>query len=782
MRYLAPALAALALVSCSRDPNYLKQKYLTSGNKYFEAGRYAEANIYYRRAIENDRRFGDAYYHLALTDLKQGTIPGAVAALRRAVELLKPGTPDSDDATLKLSEILVVAAQSQEKNEVLVSEVQGMTDGLLKRNPNSWQGHKLSGDLDLLDTTAKYRRGLGPDARKALGDSIGEYRKALAAKPGDYVITMALARTLLIGGQSVEAETLLRGLTQKENKNLSGYYELYRVYLQQRRYPEAEGVLKDALKNNPKDSGLRLEMARFYYGTQRKDDLLALLNQMKSNLKEFPDAYLQAGDFFIRVGQFDEAIKQFEEGIQKDPARKNVYLGHEIEDYVRANKLDLAYSKNNEILKSDPKDTSARALKATFALDKGEINQAESELQAVVTAKPNNFVARFNLGRAHFAKGEYEQARQEFEKSVDLNPDYTPARLALTQVALLRGDYTSAVHDADEIMKRNPGSIQGRIMKADALQRQQKYDEARALLNPVLEKNPKQEETLLELGVLDLNEKKYKEALDLFRRAWEASPGNIRGLLGESRAYLLAGQPDKSVELIQAESTKAPDRLDLLRELGNAQTAAGDFDNAIANFQKLMSRLKDARQQSQTWVAIAQAYRYKGDVMHSVEALEKSRLGVPENPLTVTNLGIDYDELGRKDLAKKYYEMAIKIDANNALALNNLAYLISETNGDLNEALTYASRAKQKLPNYTEITDTLGWIYIKKNLTDSALDTYKGLVAQAPQKSTFRYHYAIALYQKGDRETARKECQAALADRPNKVEEKDIRQLMSKIG
>jgi tetratricopeptide (TPR) repeat protein len=540
--------------------------------------------------------------------------------------------------------------------------------------------------------------------------------------------------------------------------------------------------LKDALKNNPKDSGLRLEMARFYYGTQRKDDLLALLNQMKSNLKEFPDAYLQAGDFFIRVGQFDEAIKQFEEGIQKDPARKNVYLGHEIEDYVRANKLDLAYSKNNEILKSDPKDTSARALKATFALDKGEINQAESELQAVVTAKPNNFVARFNLGRAHFAKGEYEQARQEFEKSVDLNPDYTPARLALTQVALLRGDYTSAVHDADEIMKRNPGSIQGRIMKADALQRQQKYDEARALLNPVLEKNPKQEETLLELGVLDLNEKKYKEALDLFRRAWEASPGNIRGLLGESRAYLLAGQPDKSVELIQSESTKAPDRLDLLRELGNAQTAAGDFDNAIANFQKLMSRLKDARQQSQTWVAIAQAYRYKGDVMHSVEALEKSRLGVPENPLTVTNLGIDYDELGRKDLAKKYYEMAIKIDANNALALNNLAYLISETNGDLNEALTYASRAKQKLPNYTEITDTLGWIYIKKNLTDNALDTYKGLVAQAPQKSTFRYHYAIALYQKGDRETAKKECQAALADRPNKVEEKDIRQLMSKIG
>jgi hypothetical protein len=33
MRYLALALAAISLVSCSRDPNYLKQEYLQSGIK-----------------------------------------------------------------------------------------------------------------------------------------------------------------------------------------------------------------------------------------------------------------------------------------------------------------------------------------------------------------------------------------------------------------------------------------------------------------------------------------------------------------------------------------------------------------------------------------------------------------------------------------------------------------------------------------------------------------------------------------------------------------------------
>jgi tetratricopeptide (TPR) repeat protein len=782
MRFLALALASLTLISCNRDPNYLKQKYLESGKKYYDAGRYREASIMYRKAIEKDRRFGDAYYRLALTDLKSNQIPNAVPALRRAVELLKPGTPDSDDATLKLCEIMVVAAQSQERNEVIIKDVADYTAGLLKRNPHSWQGHKLSGDLALLDTVAKYRKNQGQEAKVALGKGISEYRTALTAKPGDYVITLALARTLVLDGEIAEAESLFKSLVEKDRQNLSGVYDLYRLYIGTRRFPEAETLLKTSMKDNPKDTALRLELARFYFGTNNKDSLLALLSQMKGNLKDFPQAFLQSGDFFLRVNQFDEAVKQYEEGIKKDPGQKNTYLKHEIEAYVRQNKLDLAKAKNEEILKSDPKDPEARGLKATFLLDKGEITQAMTELQSVVTAKPNNFVARFNLGRAHFARGEYEQARQEFEKAIELRPDYLPARLAQTQVALLRGDFDSAVRFSDEILRGNPNNVQGRVMKAAALQRLQKFDEARALLLPVVQANPNQVEALLELAVLDLNERKNKEAIDYFQRAYQSAPANIRGLLGMSKAYLADGQAEKSVDVIKAESQKYPDRQDLLRELGNAQMAAGHFDESVTSYQSLLSKAKDPRLQADVWSRIAQSYRYKGDVQHAVEALEKAHQGLPDNSNILTNLAMLYEEIGKNDVARKNYELAIKLDGSNAYALNNLAYLISESNGDLNLALTYAQTAKQKLPNFTEISDTLGWIYLKKNLTDSAIDQFKSLVVQAPQNPVYHYHYAMALNQKGDRENARKECQAALNNRPTKAQENDIRQLMTKIG
>jgi tetratricopeptide (TPR) repeat protein len=782
MRYLALALVALSLISCNRDPNYLKQKYLQSGIKYYDGGRYKEASIMFRKAIEADRKFGPAYYRLALTDLKQGLVANAVPALRRAHELLKPGGEDADDTDLKLSEIMIVAAQGQANNEAILKEVQQTVDGLLKRNPKGWQAHKLSGDLAMLSTAKLYRAAKVEDAKRELGTAIAEYRQALSVKPGDPVISQALGRTLMVDGETGEAETLFKSMIEKDKKNVSGYYELYRVYVTQRKIPEAEAVLKSAIQNNPKDPQLRLTLAQFYYGTGKRNELVGLLNEMKGDLKEFPNAYFQSGDLYLRVNSVDEAIKQYEEGIQKDPSRKNTYLKHEIEAYVRSGRTNLAYEKNEQILKNDPKDPESRGLKATFMLDRGEINAALGELQSVVTAKPNNFVARFNLGRAHFARGEYEQARQEFDAAIQLRPDYIPARLAQIQVSMLRGDSEAALHQADDTIRIIPNSVEARVMRAAALQRLQRYDEARAMLTAVLDKQPKQVDVLLEMGILDLNQKKVKEAEDVFQRAYDAAPNNIRGLLGESRAYLLDSQPEKSVQLVQAEAQKKPANLELQREVGNAQMAAGQYDQAIATYRNLFSKVSDPLRQSDLWTRIGESYLRKGDIEQSINSLEKARQGQPSNTVLTTNLGMLYETDNKPDIARKYYEMSIKMDPNNPLALNNLAYLISQNNGDLDQALTYATRAKQRLPEHTEVNDTLGWIYLKKNLTDQAVDTFRTLVVKAPQNPTYHYHYAMALLQKGDRETAKKECQSALADKPSKLQENEIRQLMAKVG
>src|SRR5450631_4339209 len=116
IRLVAVILAVLAgLASCSRDPKVVMKRYLESGNKYFDKGRYKEASIQYRNALKRDPKYGAAYYKLALVSLKTGDVGGAVSALRRAVELIKVEQPDHWDAVVKLTEIYLAVAKGEKQ-------------------------------------------------------------------------------------------------------------------------------------------------------------------------------------------------------------------------------------------------------------------------------------------------------------------------------------------------------------------------------------------------------------------------------------------------------------------------------------------------------------------------------------------------------------------------------------------------------------------------------------------------------------------------------------------
>jgi len=93
-----------------------------------------------------------------------------------------------------------------------------------------------------------------------------------------------------------------------------------------------------------------------------------------------------------------------------------------------------------------------------------------------------------------------------------------------------------------------------------------------------------------------------------------------------------------------------------------------------------------------------------------------------------------------------------------------------------------ATRAKQLLPNLNEVSDTLGWIYLKKGMADNAIETFKDLVGKAPHTSTYRYHLGMALAQKGDKPAALTEFKKALTDDPPKAERDKIQESIQKIG
>src|SRR6266851_7555543 len=138
---------ALFIASCTQDPKAQAQRYLNNGNKFFDKAKYKEASIMYRRALQKDMKFGEAYYRLGLTEEKLLAFGDAARALRRAVDL----QPNNVDAANKLAEIyLIASSQDAQRAQDLRMEARELALKLLQANPNSYEGHRLMGQIALL--------------------------------------------------------------------------------------------------------------------------------------------------------------------------------------------------------------------------------------------------------------------------------------------------------------------------------------------------------------------------------------------------------------------------------------------------------------------------------------------------------------------------------------------------------------------------------------------------------------------------------------------------------
>ncbi|MGA2136446.1 MAG: tetratricopeptide repeat protein [Bryobacteraceae bacterium] len=778
MRFLVVVVAVLALVSCSRDPNAAKKRYLENGNKYFAKGKYKEASIMYRNALQKDQRFGLAYYKLAQTDLKLGRIPNALGELRRAIELIPKNQPEHIDSEVKLAEIYLAFTRETQ----YLTEVEGVTKELLQRDANSFDGHRLTADLNFVRAQASFHAGRPEQTEKMLDTAIAEYRKAGTIKPPTPALKMQLARALAASRQFPESEQIYKQLIDQDKTFVLAYTELYSVYVVQNKLPEAEQVLKSGAANNPKQMNFLVTLAGYYSSLKRHDDMVAVLNQIKTHAKDFPRAYIVVGDFYFRNGDLPEALKQYREGMTADPKQKATYQKRMIEVLMRQNRRAEAADVNAAILKDNPKDSDARGLQASLLLDRGDVQKAISELQAVVNAAPDNFVARYNLGRAHVARGEWEQARQQFTQAIQQRPDYLPAHLALAQLQVMRSEYDGALKSVAEILQIDRKNGPARMIEAAALLGQKRYGEARALLEAVKQANPNAPDVEFSLGMVALKEGKLQDAEQIFRTAYAANPKDSRGLVGLVEALAAENHYDQAIQFLQDEIARNSTRQDLQMALGNVSVRAGNFDLAIHEFQTVLNELdKNSKARGEVYFRMGVTMRKKGDLNGAILALSKARDLMPDHSMVIEELALALQNANRTPEARQTYEQAIKLDPQNGFALNNLAFLIADGGGDLDQALTYAQRAKMLMPNLNEVSDTMGWIYLKKNMSDNAAEIFQGLVNKTPGNSTFRYHLGMAYAQKGDKPRAIKELQQSLRSAPPKEEENKIRDLITKL-
>jgi tetratricopeptide (TPR) repeat protein len=286
---------------------------------------------------------------------------------------------------------------------------------------------------------------------------------------------------------------------------------------------------------------------------------------------------------------------------------------------------------------------------------------------------------------------------------------------------------------------------------------------------------PQNIEVQFQLAGLDLADKRFTQAETRLEQLYKKDP--YRALAGLVEAYKMQGQLDKALSRLTQEVGKSPN-ITTRSLLADTALQASKYNLALQQYLQLQVILPRS---AQLEVRLGTVYRLQGDWTKAIASFERAKELAPRDPLVAAALGDALAAAGRNADAVASYRQMLVLDPENANAMNNLAYALLNTGGTADEAQKLAERALQKSPRNSSFADTLGMVYLKRNLADNAFQVYRGLIQRFPENPVFRYHYALSLTQMGQKEKAKTELEAALRKSPSDELRKTIESSLAKV-
>jgi len=725
---------ALALVACGSRP----AKYLAKGNQLFDQQKYAESALNYRKALQGDNNYGEAYYRLGLAEAALKHTDLAYAALDRAVQLM----PQNVDAKVRLADLLLIDYQATRAPDSY-EKVTRIADELTSRDARSFPGLRLKGYLALADGKPSQAAQL--------------FQEANAVQPFVPDVVITWVQSLILDGHAADAEQLARKLIAVHPDAGPIYDTLYGYYLETGRVGDAERILLTKVENNPNDSFPVTQLASHYWQHGRQPQARQALERLLGNPKRFPQPYLTIGGFYQQHGYWDDALDAFAAGAAANPADKLIYQKRTVQTLLAAGKRAQALEVLAALLLEHPGDDDLAATRATLLVDDPQADRRQEALHVLenlVRKSPMNLTARYQLGRAYASSHRYSDAREQMDAVVKQQPDNVPAWLALAEIASKTQDYAACERYADQVLALAPSQRSARLLKASVLLRLGDFDRARSAYNELLRAYPDYREAKLQLALLNVLEGRYADADKAFRANYDPGQGDFRSMEGLILMYYSQGRTEQALELVQAQSARYPSSFELRQMNASLAAQAGKWDASVREYEALAADKKD---DPGILLALGDAYRHAGDLQKAAATLERAQTLRPSEWRTAFLLGFVYQLGGQTQKAEAEYKQCLQLNPDHPDTLNNLAFLVAADDRRLDEALTIVKQAVQASDGSVESADTMGWIYYRQGHLDTAAKIFSGLIAKNPANSMLHYHFGLVLKQKGDRTGANRE-------------------------
>ena len=682
-------LAAILLCISACGQTLSPETYLQRAKDHIAAARYNEGIIELKNALQGDAELAEARWLLGDLYLKAGDGAAAQKELERAAALGYT-TPDLELAILR-SMLL------QEDYTAVLLRAPDVDDADATADLLAMRGEARLGQGNPEEAAEAFNRALelNPDSISAL---LGSVRLAIGTGAFDQ------AGVYLEHLESIAPDRIELGLSRGA------------LGLARNDPKAAEAGYTQALGVDAGNPTARLGLARALLGQGRNDEAETYINSIN---QQYPNN--TAGNFLLGVLELQRGNRQpakdaLLQVVRADPAHLQALITL-ASIYYQDDQLEQAQShiKLFQVAVSDY--LPAQKLASAISMRLGNVDEAVSNLESVISQASNDAQFYSMLGSAYMSKGNVEKGTTYLSQAAELAPDQASIKTQLAMGKLSGGNIDQAIEDLESAVELDPELIQAEILLISVNLQKGDFNKALELATESIGKHPDNPVYYNLAGAAHLGLKNKSKALEMFNRAIELDPKFTPAMINLAQMDLQDGDSEAARQRFEAVVAINENNIQALVGLARLAQSRNDVETVARHLQKARLNNKYALEPR---LMLANYYQQKGDIKMALEVIREARDVAPERAQVLGVLGQVESAAGNHDEAIKAFSTLATLLPDNADASYRLG-IVQTAAGKHANANQSLQRARELDPDNPTIIGAQTSLAIREGKYDEAL-------------------------------------------------------------
>ncbi len=370
----------------------------------------------------------------------------------------------------------------------------------------------------------------------------------------------------------------------------------------------------------------------------------------------------------------------------------------------------------------------------------------------LVGLRPQDPQAHLAYARLAVHAEDWSLAEQQVTRCLELKPDWTEALILQAQVNLKQDRGSMARAQLEAALRRKPDNKELQLAYARLLVDLEDFEGARAQYRSLLKRQPDNGQVAYSLALLSLEAGDLKEARTRFKKLVALD-------FQTQQAYYYLGaiaeeqnKPERALRWYDKVDPEGDHWIEVQIRIARLEAQQGDVGAARERLRKL--RLAQPGQAQRLFLV-------EGEILAGIEWYEEAYKLYSEYLETrPDDLEILYarslvaERLDRVDQTETDLRAVLKVEPDNARALNALGYTLADRTDRYDEALEYVQKAFDQTPEDPAVIDSMGWVLYRLGRLQEARDHLQNAYDMTGD-SEIAAHLGEVIWAMGDKDTAR---------------------------